>query len=72
MKPKGRILKSALVGILALLFLNFPFLGIANRLAMVMAVPVLYVYVFGCWFIILLFLLVLAGDRFLQKKGKHE
>lgn len=53
-------MKSALLGVLALLLLNFPFLGIPNYISLVFSIPVLYVYVFGIWllFIVLLFFVI--------------
>lgn len=71
MKPRRQIVKSALLGVLILLLLNFPFLGIANRVSLIFSVPVLYVYVFGIWilFIALLFF-VIDNPSSKLKKGE--
>jgi hypothetical protein len=63
MQTRKQIFKSALLGVLAITLLNFPFLSIPDKVALFLSVPVLYVYVFGIWLLLILALLVLIDRK---------
>lgn len=68
MLAKKQITKSALLGLLALLLLNFPFISIPNKIALIFSIPILYVYVFGLWLFLIGLLFFVVDKRKSFKK----
>lgn len=52
--------KLILLFVVGALLLNFPVLAVANRAVAVAGIPLLYLYVFGCWVAVIAAVLVLA------------
>jgi len=42
---------------------SFPFLGLVNRPLLIAGVPLLYVYIFACWLLLIVLLLLTARGR---------
>ncbi len=72
MKTRRHVFKSVLVGLLAIVLLNFPFLSIPNRLALGFDIPVLYVYVFGVWLLLILSLFLIHDISIRRERKKRE
>lgn len=73
MKPGKQIIKLFLLGILAVVLFNFPLLSLSNKIALLFGIPQLYVYVFGVWFILLIFVFFIVENRSSENtKGKNH
>jgi pilus assembly protein TadC len=73
MKTKKQILKLFLLGSIALLLLNFPILSIFNIPVSKNGISNLYVYIFGVWFVLLIFVFIIIGRESSEtKKGKDN
>lgn len=71
--PGNKVIKATLLGVAGSLLFAFPLLSIANKNRLVTGIPVLYVYVFGVWVVIIACLILLAEYREGSKnKGKNE
>jgi uncharacterized membrane protein len=55
--------KLALLFTVTVLVLNYPLLAVANRGAVVAGIPVLYLYLFGVWAVVIVAVAVLARTR---------
>lgn len=51
--PNDKQYKLVTLFLFSLLLFNFPFLGLFNKNILIAGIPVLYLYVFFCWIIIL-------------------
>lgn len=67
--PGNKAIKATLLGVAGLLFLSFPLLSMADKHGFVWGIPVLYLYVFIVWALIILALLFLSGNRNRPRKS---
>lgn len=74
MKLNKQIIKLCLLGLLGILFLNFPLLSLSSKITLVFGFPSLYVYIFSIWILLLVMaFLILKKDSSDKKKGdSHE
>lgn len=71
--PGNKVIKATLLGVAGSLLFAFPLLSIANKNRLVAGIPVLYVYVFGVWIVLIACLILLAEYREgSNNKGKNE
>ena len=57
--------------LLGALIFNFPLLSLFNRPVLILGIPVLYLYLFGAWLLIVLLMLILSrskADQLLSEK----
>lgn len=59
-----------LIAVFMGLFFNYPLLSAANRLLFVNDTPVLALYLFGVWFLAIVFLMVVSVYR--KRTRRHE
>ena len=71
MKADKQIIKLFLLGVLALLLFNFPFLSLSGQLSLFHGIPKLYLYVFGLWLVLVLLVYIIVEDR-PDKKNNQE
>jgi hypothetical protein len=72
MKTKKQILKLFLLGSIALLLLNFPILSIFNIPVFKNGISNLYVYIFGVWFVLLIFVFIIIGRESSETKKGND
>lgn len=65
-------LKTGLLGITGLLLLSFPFVSIPNKPQMVGSVPVLYVYIFGVWVLLIAGVLIVSERSGRKPKNRRN
>lgn len=68
--PSRRKIKHYALAFLFLMLVNFPLLSIANRQRFIGKIPLLYVYLFGIWAMVILVLFV--ADFTDRKKRRNE
>lgn len=69
MPSRKKNVSLVLFSILLLFLLNFPLLSLANRVQLVLGLPVMYVYLFGVWIGAIIVISRLA-DRSSKKKNE--
>ena len=63
--PSDKRIGRRLVGLflLGMLLLNFPLLDLANRPVLILGLPLLYLYLFGVWSLIILLIHLISRCR---------
>jgi hypothetical protein len=56
--------------LIALFLLNFPLLNIFNHPSLIGGIPLLYVYIFGSWLVLIVITALLIGKQ--NKKSKQH
>jgi len=69
MQTRNKRQKLILLSILLLLIFSYPLISIANRPLMVARFPLLYLYIFGAWFITIILLFIITNN-IQQKKDE--
>lgn len=71
--PGNKVIKATLLGVAGSLLFAFPLLSIANKNKTIAGIPVLYVYIFGVWIVLIIGLVLLAEYRNgFKNNGKSE
>ncbi len=72
MKPNKQVIKLFLLGVLAMLLLNFPFLSLPSKIKLVFGFPSLYLYVFGLWISLLIISFLILKQKKTSDKKKGD
>jgi hypothetical protein len=63
MKTKDTRQKLGFLSILILIVFTYPFIAVANKMALVAGFPVLYLYIFIAWSLAIILILLVADGK---------